>query len=453
MAGEIIIKNGKKYKKSNNGRIKEVCIADGCRNLMSYGKYGNHCRMHYYLNNKTEIDEERNHRKEENKNKQQLKYTPQVINGITIYIKDGIKFRKRGKIGRYDKICEYDNCTKFIQVDKYCKYHLLETTDDHTQINENINFYEKKIIDNGGTCRVIDNIKIYFLNNKKYRANHIGKLKIVCKYENCTKFARSDKKSDYCCTHINYDGNRFIGEKNGRTNNGKTNTEIGTYAEEWVSSMLKLFNNVRSIKQIGNDSNKLDIIYKINNDDEYKGIQIKTMSRNNTDSTYSFKISKKYHPDTLIVGVNLKNSKFVLFFAKDINSSGPTFSFNNPYAIYRKFMYVSITDFLINLEKMIPYTAFYDENAIPKDMIKERDSMNRLETKSIQLDLSFVKNNVKNVIDCTINNFNIQCKTTTRKNSLHYCCTVQKTGKKLMGKEDSNPILNKMISIFLLLKY
>lgn len=126
-----------------------------------------------------------------------------IINGVTIYVRDGIKYRKR-KSGKLKKVCVMENCNKLITYKNtrlYCISHvnLLSNNDENEKKKmweeENIKIQESKII--------IDGIEIYFIDGKKYAKRKNGLFKRICMFENCNRFNNYERSYEYCCIHIN----------------------------------------------------------------------------------------------------------------------------------------------------------------------------------------------------------------------------------------------------------
>lgn len=369
------------------------------------------------------------------------------VNGIEIYIINGNKYIKRGneyknrKNGKFDKLCKVDDCYKKVQYKKikiirntdYCRGHLKKITDyDPSKLDQLINSdkneknkkkirkeeYKEEQLNKNKI--IINDIEIYIINNKKYRLNHKKYLSPACSYENCNKFANNRTTHKYCASHINGTDPNSIERQIELANrkkfwNQKNNPKMGNDAEQWLFDIMHLFNSINSIKKIGNICHKLDIIYKINNEHIYRGIQVKTIGSINNNSYYISNIKKgKYNDDTLIVGFNRLKNRFILTFSRDLIGNNRTFNFSNNNSIYKQFMYTNLLEFLNQLEKLLGKSTIYNENDITTNLLlRQKESFNRLENKCNQLNLSyrlFDKSYLP--IDCTINNYNIQCKTT-----------------------------------------
>ena len=379
-----------------------------------------------------------------------------IIDGIKIHIKNGIKYKKYGSNGEMKKLCSVDNCIKEMQVEKYCLKHFSELCNDKNT-NDKLKLDKlNKITAKYNDIKVtqINNVMVYIINNNKYKINEVGKLRMVCKFDGCDKYARKTNNSFYCCTHKNGtdpNSTERICEKENNMNNKKIKlkqcTKIGNNTEMWLCDLMNIFGNVNSIERIGYTGNILDIIYKNNNENNYRGIQVKTLIEDlRYDNKYSINLrKKKYKKNTLIVGINKTRNKFTLFFAGQIKSGCPTFSFNNYHAIYKKFMFTSLLKFMCTLEKLLFKSSLYDINDVSKETKQESESLERLKQKCINLNIAFNRHtNNHSAIDCFINNYNIQCKTSKVHDSANYYkFNIQKNCGKVNGKRNFQPYSDK----------
>lgn len=70
---------------------------------------------------------------------------------------------------------------------------------------------------------------------------------------------------------------------------------------------MHIFGNINSIKRIGQDRHKFDIIYNVNGEKIMRGLQVKTLTESKGKGAYYFKIHKNNCPNnTLFVGINKK---------------------------------------------------------------------------------------------------------------------------------------------------
>lgn len=206
---------------------------------------------------------------------------------------------------------------------------------------------------------------------------------------------------------------------------------------------MNIFDNVNSIERIGQISNKLDIIYKMNNEDKFRGLQVKTLTKYKDSNRFALNI-RDYEDDTLIVGINKEKNKFVIFFHKQIKKGVRSFTFNNSETKYKKFSYTNTFQFLEQLQKLLSRSTVYDpKKGISRNNLMEQESSKRLKNKCDQLNYHFKWNETNSMsIDCFINYYNIQCKTS---NSIRkykeklYCFNVLRTGGRLNGKITFRP--------------
>ena len=457
------IKNEIEYKNYGSGS-KEYCVMNNCNKTIQKN-CGNFCINHYKSFGKNDI--ERNKIIELVKNKFKEKKAMIIADAnleITksIKIMNGLKYIK-GNDGNSYRICNSNNCTKYansISDKYYCIEHYNELENKQESINKLKSKYddiknENKIneqIELQKNSIIIDNIIIYIKNNKKYRL-HGNKLNLICMYDNCIT-NRDSRSGNYCAIHKNgtsHDHPDKIRERENamhtRKENGKYCTQIGDATEIWLCNILKIYDSIHSVKRIGQTGSKFDIIYKCINKNAFRGIQVKTLIKNSRyDNSYSMNLPKyKYKKDTLIIGINQERNRFVLFFNNNL-SECLTFPFNNKNAKYKNNMYDSPLKFIYNLEKLLKLSSIYDgKNDISLTSLQERNSLSRIENNCKKIRLFFKENDTHNSpIDCYINNFNIQCKTSTSKSSQNnYVFNISKNNGTITNKRTHVPYSDK----------
>lgn len=377
----VIVKEGKKYRRDKNGKLRQLCVVEGCIKRIQSAEYGHFCRRHF--TRLADTDEERKRMIEKKKKEVQkelvekrndhiddIKKVIEIINGKEIYIYNGIKYRLRDN-KHVVRLCMFNDCTQDAKFDqnnesKFCKLHKNGTSPDDPE------------------------------RKKEIELRHI-------------KFKE----------------------------NGKLTNSNGEEIEKWVFNLMKIFNGINSMEIIGYVGHKLDIIYKVDGEDKFRGIQVKTLVKSYSNDRYDLDYHKsEYNSDTLIVGINKDKNRFVLFFVKDITFNKITFSFNTGKCKYKEFMYTSIGKFLVDLEEKLKHSCFYYKDDVNKDIKKEIESMERISKKCQDNGISFKRVNVKDsVVDCVINGFNIQCKTSgKKKNNISYNFGIRKNAGKINGK-------------------
>lgn len=130
--------------------------------------------------------------------------------------------------------------------------------------------------------------------------------KRVCEYKNCTKWKRAH--TNYCQRHRNgTDPDEDYKEIKIDLPNleirkiQKTTTYKGDEIEEYVYEIIKSFEDIEYLEKIGQTCSYIDIIYKYNNEEMYRGLQVKrlTLNKNRKDSYYC-RLNDKYNDDTLL---------------------------------------------------------------------------------------------------------------------------------------------------------
>ncbi len=366
-----------------------------------------------------------------------------IINGMTIYLKSGIKYRKslnghlvvvcaskdcnkvtnRGIYGHYCRTClivlgDNDPIKMKKIVDDQIKYHKIKIKEfeDKQKINHQIarqNELDKSKI-------IIDGIEIYIINSVKYRKKPRGTLELVCIYDNCNKFQKIGK---YCQSHRNgttIDSPERQLEKKElskqRKLDSKKSSKKGDDTELWVIEKLKLINFISDISCIGYTGSKYDIEFKLKNDHKLRGIQVKTLTKCKSQKDgYRFTLKNQtYSDNVLIIGVNNDRTRFVIGFFKDFKSKYPTFTFSNDKSYYQNIMFSNCNKFIKKLKMMLTTTDVCDKDCFSSKSTKlEYHSLERLSTKCNENALEY--NRVKesgSIIDCIINSYNIQHKST-----------------------------------------
>lgn len=393
-----------------------------------------------------------------------------IIDGIKIYMKNGIKYRKRST-GKLKKVCIAEGCNKLMQyhnTGSHCIGHLKLFSNDNElekqklinedkirKENEKIKLEMKKKERLQNSKIIMDGIEIFIINNIKFRKDSKGNLVKTCSYENCHKFSKFGNCGNFCINHTNgtdpNDPERIQKTENLKKEmivKNKNNFIIGEDSEKWLCGIMEIFDSINSIKRIGFTGSKFDIIYKINNEDHFRGIQVKTLVQRKSTDNYEMKITNRnYEENALFVGISKNKKIFVVFFYKEIKTKSIAFSFGNKNAKNKKFMFNSLPTFLFRLEKLLSKSSIYDyKNSLSKDMLNEYESLNFLKNKCDEFNFIFKRNDTNNSsIDCFINNYNIQCKTSKfkPKNANSYVFNIQKNAGKIDGKRQFKPYSDK----------
>jgi hypothetical protein len=175
LPSNIITKDGKRFKKGTDGRLRELCCVDNCLSIKGSSKFGNYCSKHF-----KELDEDvREKMENEYKNKQNLLKNKKVI------IKNGLRYKQQGKNNKLVALCTYEDCDKFVNYDnskKYCRIH-------------------SKIMPKEKEVEIKH--EIIFKDNKKYVKINSGRIILGCVVKDCDKKQECGKYGNYCFKHHN----------------------------------------------------------------------------------------------------------------------------------------------------------------------------------------------------------------------------------------------------------
>lgn len=118
-------------------------------------------------------------------------------------------------------------------------------------------------------------------------------------------------------------------------------------------------------------------------------------------------------------------------------------SFNNKKTEYLEYMFNNIASFRKKLELSLQHASIYNDNDITQQYSKrESESLNRLANKCIYNDLICKRVETQlSPIDCIINNYNIQHKTSNahKKGGKSFVVGLQKCAGKINGKRTFQP--------------
>lgn len=295
----------------------------------------------------------------------------------------------------------------------------------------------------------IDGIDIYIIDSKKYRKRKDGSFDLACDFNNCNKYAFSKNGGIYCNGHRNGldpSSDEKKKEREIRIENAKVLSKdafkTGDSTEEWVVDQLKLIDSVVDAKRIGYDGSKYDIEFKLAKDVDSRGIQVKTLIKNKRAAdAYQFEIlNETYSKNTLFVGVSKDRTRFVVMFYENFKNMRPTFTYSCSESIYQRYMFKDYNKFIERLRAMLLKTDICDKNCRPPTREQEYNSLLRLSSKCIQNQLPF-KNTEESdsVIDCVVNDYNIQHKTSKTKERNSYSFNLAKGN----GKQPNQPYSDK----------
>lgn len=391
-----------------------------------------------------------------------------TIDGIIIYFKNGNKHRK-SSTGKLKLVCMVEDCNKLVnhgETGHYCGSHLTKLSGGDNDkrkklVLESNEMYERNIKKFQDEQKImiekskitIGEIEIYIIDSMKYRKDSLGRLLRVCTYDKCNKFAHYNCSYKYCQSHKDgTDPNSEARKKEviDRNNNARIRgtdfLKIGDATEKWVAEKLKQINSIHDIETIGYNGSKYDIEFKLTNETNIRGIQVKTLTKKKgTNDSYTFDIrNNKYSNNTLFIGVSKDRTRFVLIFYKDFKNCHPNFNFGSGKSYYLNYMFTNYNIFMIKLEIMLKQTDFCDNKCREKYTEREYQCLLQLENKCKKHMLSFHRiEEAGSKIDCVINGYNIQCKASQNTTYNIYNFSIQKNGGRKNGKATRVPYSDK----------
>jgi hypothetical protein len=232
------------------------------------------------------------------------------------------------------------------------------------------------------------------------RTNNTTSCKI-CKYDERTKNIELKKQTKEKILNYKID-----------TVNNQTN-ETGVKNEKYVYNLLKNIYDLEEVQLIGHLGGLADIIIKINNyNDNYKLLQIKTLTKIN-ETSYYMTNSVNYPDNLLIAMVDNTHKYFALEFAGNIKVKRLALYYNNDKSKYKNLMFRSEEDFINNILEKLPLST--DVKTLTETLTecqkKEYYMRQRLKNKCIELGLNYEDNDINyDTVDCYINNIPIQLK-------------------------------------------
>jgi hypothetical protein len=237
-----------------------------------------------------------------------------------------------------------------------------------------------------------------------------------CPKENCFYIARTQQHLD---NHMNTRTHNMTDEekKQFRRNVGIKNQITGYEAEQYMNDIIISLDIIKSSRLIGYTGNIYDVKYKINDEKIFRYLQVKTIIKNFPKIGYSVDIKHKYNDDTLLVGTNHERTLFIIIFGRDIKSKHIGYnpdSKTNSY--YSEYFYTDKELFINKLKEQIKFSTSlkHEIEGLTKKQQKEFCSLYRLKTKCKELKLEYKSNEDTNKeIDCFINNFRIQHKSSS----------------------------------------
>lgn len=323
---------------------------------------------------------------------------------------DGFQWRKFS--GKWRRTCCYENCIRFAKAGGG-KGGGQPSCTQHKKFMDII--HPTKIIKEG-------EYEIEYRSYGKYRLAGQTMAR-VCNYEKCVNL--SQDKTYFCIKHkegekyveTEYEEKQIILINQKKRDNCRENSKKGTITELCVIDYLCEIDNVVSVRHLGGTSDKIDIKYLLAEEKEWRGVQVKTLSPGINADCWTATWSKKtYEPDTLMVLINLEETRFGLIYFKNCPIGSIALSFanegrsKNNFSKYKDNMFTDSVTFSVKLEEMIKLSTLYTDTRSHSN-IMEDEHLKRLKTVCDEEKLVFVDKRIDGgVIDCTINGHRIQNK-------------------------------------------
>jgi len=364
-----------------------------------------------------------------------------VIDGITIYIENGKKYRK-SPAGHMYPLCREEACTRRVQHEcgGYCSSHYSSLDEEERKkIQKAYADKEKQKTDRQCTLEkskvTIDGIDIYTLDSKKYRIDVRGQMVPACSYDNCNKFADNNCARIYCQAHKDgTDPNsesrkaELIAKRKAST---KDNFKTGDASEQWVAEKLRSIKSITDVDIVGFTGSKYDIEFKLIGEEDVRGIQVRTLSKHcRAEDGDSYKLvinNTNYTDKVLFIGVNKERNRFAVIYYGDILEHVRSFNFKNDKSPYVNNMFTDCNEFMKKLENMLKKTAICDSDCRPKKIQGEYESLSRLKIKCQENRLTYSRvTESASKIDCIINDYAIQHKSSQTLSGNYYQFAITK---------------------------
>ena len=250
-------------------------------------------------------------------------------------------------------------------------------------------------------------VEIITFNNLNYRLfSRSNQWKKTCCYsqEECYNFTVGN--TSYCKKH---QGGVFIPIE--------SNTAIGDKAEKFIYSLLIQSDKLINVKIVGNENGKLDITYQLKDELDrnlyiIRGLQIKTLIKDNYAKNSYKCLIEQYDEDTLIVAID-KEFKYICIVFKKLltNKNNIYVNFNKNNEISQYVYRVDENLFFDYLIECCKISTIYDQTQFSADNLKEKIMVEFLKTQCSKDNLDFRPNDTSDSsIDCFIHNKSVQCK-------------------------------------------
>ena len=258
-----------------------------------------------------------------------------------------------------------------------------------------------------------------------------GFCSIIRKYV-CLKCNKLLSRKDSYLKHLETNKHKMSPEeyKKFKSETGRKAMLDGDDNELYALDLLHTL-NLETIINYGYTGNKFDAFIKFDDEQHYRGLQIKTLVKSLGDDNYVIKTARKgYDQNALIMAISQKKDRYALVFYKEMN--GKNISISRTYNSDKLIDDVNIfkTQLLINLRNSTIVTDIND--FLSDSQRQETESIERFKLKCQEYGLEFKRNTTNsNEIDGSIGDYNIQFKSSKSiKNNTYHFSLFRRTNSK-----------------------
>jgi hypothetical protein len=340
------------------------------------------------------------------------------------------------------ELFELENYDPYNQITLQNKTNPLESwTIQLTQSQGNVTFLET------GKTFKNEEVVIYTVKRpdiyRRHKFIHDGKVNILRIYEDGTKEVMSSERwlpvCEFagCCFSTKLYRQMCATHRKGNTElkkpailipkkekeemvNVATLSDNGSVIEEYVVNILKSFKNVVNINWVAGTNSTFDILYKLENETEFRGLQVKKLSESTYKDNYNITQKKTSFDELLYVCINEEQTRFVLIKGKFVGKRGLTFSFYSEKTKYDEHMYRDYNKFTKDFQNQVSTSMIVTDkifkNCFTAMQLSEYESIERFQTVCKEKNIIVERCSLaQKKYDIIVNGKFVQCKFTTRK--------------------------------------
>ena len=277
----------------------------------------------------------------------------------------------------------------------------------------------------------LSKIKIALKIKPNIAINSDGFSSIIGKYV-CLKCNKLLSRKDSYLKHLETNKHKMSSEeyKKFKSETGRKAMLDGDDNELYALDLLHTL-NLETVINYGYTGNKFDAFIKFDDEQHYRGLQIKTLVKSVGDDNYVIKNARKgYDQNALIMAISQKKDRYALVFYKEMNDKN--ISISRTYNSDKLIDDVNVfkAQLLINLRNSTIVTDIND--FLYESQRQETESIERFKLKCQSYSLEFERNTTNtNEIDGSIGNYNIQFKSSrNKKNNMYKFSLLRRTNSK-----------------------